>query len=58
MKESGIGDLCRHNRFDVAIKGDGGIGLSGNKVFTKGHHGVIGGGVEEDDGLLRKERKP
>ena len=58
MKEDRISDLCCHDRFDVAIEGDSGVGLGGNKMFTKGYHGVIGGGVEEDDGWLRKEGKP
>ena len=59
MKESGVGDLCCHDRFDVAIEGDSGVGLGSNKVCTKGHYRVIGGSVEEDDGLFyRKEGKP
>lgn len=58
MKESGVGDLCCHDCFDVAIEGDSGIGLGGNKVFTKGYYGVIGCGIEKDNGLLGKERKP
>ena len=59
MKECGVGDLCCHDRFDVAIEGDSSVGLGGNKVFSKGHHGVIGGSVEEDDGLFYgKEGKP
>lgn len=60
MKESGVGDLCCHDRFDIAIESDSGVGLGGNKVFTKGHYRVIGGGIEKDDGLTwrGKERKP
>lgn len=59
LKEGGIGDLCCHDGFDVAIEGDSGVGLGGHKMSSKGHHGVIGGSIEEDDGLFyRKERKP
>ena len=60
MKEDRISDLSCHDRFDVAIDSNSRIGLSGNKMLTKGHYRVIRGGIEEDDGLSwrGKEGKP